>query len=182
MEINETPISDLFLVNTTFHYDSRGSFARFFCNEKLSCLLGERQIVQINHSVTTKKGIVRGMHFQYPPAMETKVVRCLKGAIFDVAVDLRRDSSTFLKWHAEVLSAENANAMVIPEGFAHGFQALEDETEMLYLHTAHYDSTLEDGLRFDDPIIGINWPLKAQGLSDRDLAHRFLEDSFLGIR
>jgi len=181
MEINETPISDLFIVNTEYHHDNRGSFARFFCEEELSRLIGDRQIVQINHSINKSKGSIRGLHFQHPPAQEMKIIRCLKGRVFDVSVDLRAGSKTFLKWHAEILSAENAKAMVISEGFAHGFQTLDMNSELLYLHTAHYQPEFEDGLKFDDPLIKISWPLPSSQISDKDNAYAFLKDDFVGL-
>jgi dTDP-4-dehydrorhamnose 3,5-epimerase len=181
MEILSTPLPDLYVVNTAYHNESRGGFARLFCDKELSVLLGERKIVQINHSVSKLKGSIRGLHFQHPPAAEMKIVRCLKGRVFDVAIDLRKNSSTFLKWHAEILSAENAKAFVIPEGFAHGFQVLDSNSELLYLHTAHYQPQYEDGLGFDDPFIGIRWALPVTEVSDKDRCYSFLNESFIGI-
>lgn len=181
MDIVTTPISDLFLVNTTYHHDSRGSFARFFCNEELSSLTGQRQIVQINHSTNTSKGAIRGLHFQQPPAQEMKIIRCLRGKVFDVAVDLRVGSDTFLKWHAEILSEDNAKAMVIPEGFAHGFQSLESGSELLYLHTSYYNPQLEGGLRYDDPCIDIDWPMAASEVSTKDKSLPFVDGQFCGM-
>ncbi len=181
MDIISTVLPDLYVVHTSYNNDSRGGFARLFCDHELSGLLGERKIVQINHSMTTTKGTIRGLHFQHSPAEEMKIVRCLKGKVFDVAVDLRAGSKTFLKWHAEILSADNAKAFVIPEGFAHGFQTLESDTEILYLDTAHYQPELEAGLRHNDPFIGIKWALPATELSDKDRTHAFINESFLGV-
>jgi len=122
------------------------------------------------------------MHFQTPPHSEMKFVRCIRGRVWDVAVDLRQGSPTFLRWHAEELSPEPAAMMVIPEGCAHGFQVLEPESELLYLHTAHYERTAEGGVRHDDPRVGIQWPLEVVDLSPRDRAHPLLEATFPGIR
>lgn len=148
--------------------DARGYFERVYCADELAPVLGERRIAQINRSLTRRRGAVRGLHFQHPPHAETKVVGCLRGAIFDVAVDLRRGSPTFLAWHGRVLSAENAESLVLPEGFAHGFQALEDDCEVLYLHTAAYAPQAEGGLDATDPQIGIAWPLPIAERSARD--------------
>mgnify|MGYP006303738237 CR=1 FL=1 len=121
------------------------------------------------------------MHFQYPPYAEMKIVYCLKGQIFDVAVDVRRDSSTYLKWHAETLSPENHKALVIPEGFAHGFQTLTPECEMLYLHTCEYNPQAEGGVNPNDPALGIDWPLPFSEISQKDLDRTFINDEFKGI-
>jgi dTDP-4-dehydrorhamnose 3,5-epimerase len=154
---------------------------RLFCEQELAELIKPRRIVQINHSRTSAIGALRGLHFQYPPHAEVKLVRCLKGRVWDVAVDLRRHSPTFLQWHAEELTSTNAYMMVIPEGFAHGFQALEPDSELLYLHTAFYEPKAEGSLRYDDPCLNIPWPLPPIDLSARDRSHPFLEPSFKGI-
>jgi dTDP-4-dehydrorhamnose 3,5-epimerase len=127
------------------------------------------------------RGTVRGMHFQPPPYAEIKFVSCLRGRVVDIAVDLRQTSSTFLHWHAEVLSADNQKTIVIPEGFAHGFQVLSEDCEMLYFHTAYYQAGAEDGLSALDPKLAIVWPLPVVGLSPRDAAHPLLDDAFTGI-
>jgi dTDP-4-dehydrorhamnose 3,5-epimerase len=173
-----TFISNLIVVETSPVKDSRGAFARFYCESDLRELIGERRILQINHSLTSNIGAVRGMHFQAPPYAEMKLVRCLRGRVWDVAVDLRAGSPTFLKWHAEELSPNNARMMVIPEGFAHGFQAIEPESELLYLHTSFYNPTAERGLRHDDPLLGIKFPLAVTQLSDRDSEHPLIESNF----
>ncbi|WP_349371518.1 dTDP-4-dehydrorhamnose 3,5-epimerase family protein [Salinarimonas sp.] len=160
--------------------DARGFLERIYCADELEPVLGGRRIAQINRTLTRRRGAVRGLHFQHPPHAETKVVACLRGAVFDVAVDLRRGSPTFLAWHGRVLGAENAESLVVPEGFAHGFQALEDECELLYLHTAAYAPDAEGGLDATDPRIGIAWPLPIAERSVRDegLARA---DGFAGI-
>lgn len=122
------------------------------------------------------------MHFQHPPYAEVKFVRCLRGRVWDVAVDLRAGSPTFLRWHAEELSPENAHMLVIPEGCAHGFQTLEADTELLYLHTTAYTPGAEGGVRYDDPAIGIRWPLPAANISSRDTGHAWIATDFTGLR
>lgn len=161
--------------------DARGFFERIFCTEAFASLGLAGPVVQINQSLTGTKGSIRGLHFQTPPFAETKVVSCLAGEIFDVAVDLRRGSSTFLQWHAEILSAENHRSMVIPPGFAHGFQALTDNCLMLYLHTAPHTPAAEAGLSALDPAIGIRWPLRVGALSPRDQAWPVSAGTFPGL-
>lgn len=128
-----------------------------------------------------KAGVLRGMHFQNPPFSEMKLIRCLRGKVWDVAVDLRNGSSTFLSWYFQELSPENNLMMVIPEGFAHGFQVLEDESELLYLHTEYYKPDTEGGFRFDDPRLSIKWPLKPIDLSKKDINYPFITDDFKGL-
>jgi len=181
VKIHPTPVPDLNVVETKPHSDERGFLARLFCQDELSEVVGGRQIVQINQSKTRTVGAVRGMHFQHEPHAEMKLVRCIKGKVWDVAVDLRAGSSTFLKWHAEELSPENARMMVLPEGFAHGFQVLEEDSELLYLHTAHYAPSAEGGVRPTDPSLSIDWPLKLRDLSDRDRNHPLLTADFTGL-
>jgi dTDP-4-dehydrorhamnose 3,5-epimerase len=131
--------------------------------------------VQVNHSVTAARGTVRGLHFQHAPNTEAKLIRCLRGAVFDVAVDLRGNSSTYGHWYGIELSAENERQIFIPEGFAHGFQSLTDGAELLYQHTAPYSVTSEGGVRFDDATIAITWPLAVTAISNRDLALPLLD-------
>ncbi len=128
-----------------------------------------------------KAGVLRGMHFQNPPFSEMKLIRCLRGKVWDVAVDLRNGSSTFLSWYFQELSPENNLMMVIHEGFAHGFQVLEDESELLYLHTEYYKPDTEGGFRFDDPRLSIKWPLKPIDLSKKDINYPFITDDFKGL-
>lgn len=177
----DTPLLGLTVVQTLPHHDARGAFTRLFCARELQPLLGERQIAQINHSTTSRIGAVRGLHYQHPPHAEMKIVRCLRGRVWDVAVDLRADSPTFLRWYAHELSPETSTMMVIPEGFAHGFQSLEPESELLYLHTEFYHPLSEGGLRHDDPRLAITWPLATRDLSHRDLAHPLLTEDFPGV-
>ena len=181
MKITATGIDGLVTVDSDRRCDERGSFARQFCRAALQTVIGTRLIEQINVSVTSRAGSVRGLHFQHPPHAEMKLVRCLRGRVWDVAVDLRKGSETFLQWHAEELTRKNNRMFVIPEGFAHGFQALEDDCELLYLHTAAYAPDAEAGVRATDPRLDIAWPLPVSGLSQRDASHEWLAESFTGL-
>jgi dTDP-4-dehydrorhamnose 3,5-epimerase len=180
-DIKSTPIADLHVLQRRPIGDSRGFLERLFCREELQALLAGKSIAQVNHTFTATRGTVRGMHFQHPPHAEIKFVSCLRGEVYDVAVDLRRGSPTFLQWHAERLSADNHRTLVIPEGFAHGFQTLSENCEMLYFHTAAYHPASEDGLNAGDPRLAIQWPLPLAELSQRDAGHPHLGDDFLGV-
>jgi dTDP-4-dehydrorhamnose 3,5-epimerase len=181
LKIHLTTIRDLVIVETTTNLDHRGAFARIYCEDEIASLIGPRRVVQINHSRTSKIGAVRGLHYQRPPNVEMKLVRCLKGRVWDVAVDIRSNSPTFLRWHAEELTPCNNRMIVVPEGFAHGFQVLEPESELLYLHTAFYAAGSEGGLRHDDPHLAIQWPLAVTDLSARDKTHPFINSNFNGL-
>ena len=181
MKIVGTPLSGLFTVAHEPFADNRGLFERFFCAGELAAILGQRQIVAINHSRTTTVGAVRGLHYQRPPQAEMKLVRCLQGSVFDVAVDIRAGSPTFLQHHGVVLSGQNGRMLVIPEGFAHGFQVLEPNSELLYLHTAAYVPEAEGGLACDDPALAVPWPLAVADLSRRDREHPPIGPDFTGI-
>jgi dTDP-4-dehydrorhamnose 3,5-epimerase len=180
-EILDTPLAGLRMLQRRPITDGRGYLERLFCGEELKALVGDQPPVQVNHTLTREAGTVRGMHFQYPPHAEIKLVSCLRGEVFDVAVDLRGGSPTFLQWHAEILSAINHRTLVIPQGFAHGFQTLTDDCEMLYLHTAHYHPDAEGGLNVLDPRLAIRWPLPVGRLSRRDAAHPMLDPGFTGV-
>jgi dTDP-4-dehydrorhamnose 3,5-epimerase len=181
MNVSPTSIAGVLRVDTVPHADSRGAFARLYCERNLADVIGPRRIVQINHSRTATVGAIRGMHYQHPPHAEMKLVRCLRGRVWDVAVDLRAGSPTFLRWHAEELTPHNARMLVIPEGCAHGFQVLEADSELLYLHTAFYAPQAEGGVRHDDPRLGITWPLPVAELSPRDAGHPKIEPDYRGI-
>jgi dTDP-4-dehydrorhamnose 3,5-epimerase len=177
----KTPLLDLRVVQRRGLEDHRGFLSRFYCIEEFAELGMGKPIAQINHTLTRKKGAVRGLHFQYPPHAETKFVSCLKGEVFDVAIDLRRGSPTFLHWHGEVLSATNRKSLLIPEGYAHGFQALSDDCELIYLHTSTYHSESESALNVNDPMLAIAWPLAITEISDRDRNHQLLGQDFQGM-
>ena len=182
MNLLPTRLNGVFIADTNYRSDTRGSFARLFCKNELAAGLQGREIVQVNSSVTKSRGAVRGLHFQHPPYSEMKFVRCVKGRVWDVVVDLREDSPTFMEWHAEELSQDNARMIIIPEGCAHGFQALEVESELLYLHTEYYTPDAEDGLAYDDPLLNILWPLPVTEISERDKWHPKLDQNFSGIK
>lgn len=179
--ITNLPPAGLKLVERQNLGDSRGFLSRLFCAEELAAAGWTKPIAQINQTVTARRGTVRGMHFQYPPHAEMKLVICLRGAIWDVAVDLREDSPTFLGWHAEELSAANRRALLIPEGFAHGFQALADDCELLYMHSSTYAAAAEGAVNCRDPRLGISWPLPIVELSQRDQDHPMLTSDFEGL-
>ena len=181
MRIVETDIAGVVAVESAVFQDARGAFSRLFCSRELQTVLGDRVVAQINHSITHRVGAVRGLHYQHRPHAEMKIIRCLKGRVFDVAVDLRRDSPTFLKWTALELTPESRLAFVLPEGCAHGFQVLEEDSELLYLHTSFYAPEAEGAVRFDDPRIGVSWPLDPTDISARDLSHAYLEKNFKGM-
>lgn len=181
MNIEQTAISGVVVAENTGSNDARGAFRRLYCEAALTAVIGSRRIVQINHSRTAQVGAIRGLHYQHPPSAEMKLVRCLRGRVWDVAVDLRAGSPTFLQWHAEELGPERARMLVVPEGCAHGFQVLEPDSELLYLHTACYAPHLEGGARWDDPALSIAWPLRVTELSERDARHPLLESNFSGI-
>ncbi|MFI4920006.1 MAG: dTDP-4-dehydrorhamnose 3,5-epimerase family protein [Gammaproteobacteria bacterium] len=181
MKIHPTPLADLFLVETMPVTDERGQFTRLFCESEYSELRPHLHWSQINLSRNSRKGTVRGMHFQHPPAAEAKLIRCLRGRVFDVAVDIRAGSPTFLRWHAVELDESGMTEIFIPEGFAHGFQALTDDVELLYLHTVAWDREHEGRLRPDDPMLGISWPLPVTQVSEKDRTAPLLTDKFAGI-
>ena len=180
-DIFDTAIRGLKGVRRLSLVDSRGFFERLFCAEDLRSLIGNRTIVQVNYTLTAKRGSVRGLHFQRPPHAETKFVSCLRGRVFDVAVDLRSGSPSFLKWHAEILTPENHVTLVIPEGFAHGFQAMSEDCELLYFHTAPYRADAEGAINVRDPAVGIEWPEGITEISSRDESHPMLTSAFTGI-
>jgi dTDP-4-dehydrorhamnose 3,5-epimerase len=180
-QFHSTPLVGLYVIEPQPLQDARGSFERLFCQQEFQAMGLMKPIVQINHSFTRQKGAIRGMHFQYPPQIETKIVRCLRGAIFDVAVDIRASSPTFLHWHGEMLTSANGKMLYLPDGFAHGFQTLEDDVELLYLHTALYDAGSEGGLSFRDPQLDICWPLAPTDISERDQRHALIGEQFQGI-
>ena len=180
-EFIKTQIEGLLLVRRKCIEDDRGFLSRLYCAEEFASAGVHKAILQINHTLTRRKGAVRGMHFQRPPYAETKFVSCLRGELLDVAVDLRKSSRTFLNWHAEILSAQNQCGMLIPEGFAHGFQTLTDDCEVVYLNTAAYRKAAEAALNPNDSRVAIKWPLEITDISDRDKSHPMLAEDFEGI-
>ena len=182
MKLHATPIGGLWEVETAPHRDERGSLTRLFCADAFAVAFPDLRFVQVNHSLTRRRGTIRGLHFQRPPAAEWKLIRCLRGRVFDVAVDLREGSPTFGRWHAVLLSEDNQREILIPPGCAHGFQSLADDAELLYQHSQPYTPGCEDGVRHDDPRFGIAWPEPAAGLSPRDQGFRRFDAAFEGVR
>ena len=177
----ETPIAGLHRIDRKLITDNRGFFSRFFCADEFKQIGLEQPIAQMNHTLTRQKGSIRGMHFHYQPHAETKIVSCIQGEVFDVAVDIRKNSPTFLQWHAELLSAENKSSLYIPAGFAHGFQALTDDCELIYLHTGFYTPDKEGALNTLDSMLAIDWPFEVAEISDRDRNHPMLDSQFEGV-
>ena len=181
MNVSPTNIADVYVVDKSAFEDARGAFSRLFCSRELQDVLHGEAIVQINHSMTHNIGAIRGLHYQKYPHAEIKIVQCLKGRVFDVAVDLRQKSPTFLQWAAVELSPRNRRALVIPKGCAHGFQVLEENSELLYMHTEFYTPAAEGAIRFDDPKVNVKWPLEPSDLSARDSSHHYLGSEFEGL-
>jgi dTDP-4-dehydrorhamnose 3,5-epimerase len=179
--ISPTPLKNLTVIQRQRIEDHRGFFSRFFCAEELAPFGFNMPVAQMNHTLTARMGAVRGLHFQHQPYAEDKIISCLHGTIFDVAVDLRRGSPTFLRWHAEILSGDNGRSLLVPQGFAHGFQTLSEGCELLYLHSRPYAQHAEGALNVADPLLAIDWPLPICDLSARDSSHSFLSSKFTGI-
>ena len=175
--IHETPLPPLKVIERRPIGDARGFLERMFCADEITSLVSGKKLCQINHSLTRRQGTVRGMHFQNAPHAEIKMVSCLRGQVFDVAVDVRPQSPTYLKWHGTILSEYNFCSLLIPEGFAHGFQTLTENCELIYLHTAAYHPAAEAALNPRDPAVGIQWPLEIAELSPRDSSHPMIQQT-----
>ena len=175
MRFEETPLAGAFVIELEPHADDRGFFARAYCAREFEEHGLAPRVVQANLSYNRSKGTLRGMHYQAPPAGEAKLVRCIRGAIHDVIVDLRPDSPTYLQHIGVDLTAENRRALFVPATFAHGFQTLEDEVEVFYQVSEFYTPGAEQGLRHDDPALGISWPLEVSEISDKDRSWDLLE-------
>ena len=182
MKLHPTPLAGLVEIEQSAVIDARGRFTRLFCEQAFAPIRPHLHFTQINWSHTQGRGSLRGLHYQMPPAAEAKLIRCLRGRVYDVAVDVRADSPTFLRWHAVELAEDNNRAFFLPEGFAHGFQALTDEVQLLYMHTAPWAPDCEAGLRHDDPLLAIAWPLSVAEVSARDQRHPLIAPGFAGIR
>jgi dTDP-4-dehydrorhamnose 3,5-epimerase len=181
MIFTPTVLQGSYVIEVDPFSDERGWFARFYSKDEFSRIGHDKEWVQLNHSVTKQKGALRGMHFQKRPFREVKMIKCVAGKIFDVIIDLRENSTTFLQWIGIELSAENKKMLYIPEGFAHGFQCLEDNCELIYHHSESYSPGAEGGIRYNDPKIGIHWPVEVTLISGRDAGHPYLNNDFKGI-
>ncbi len=179
--LHPTPLAGVVAIERTQIGDARGYLERLFCADELREAGYSAPIAQLTRTVTTQRGIVRGLHFQRPPAAEIKLVSCLRGEIFDVVVDLRGGSPTFLQWHAEILSETNHRALLIPQGCAHGFQSLSADCDLLYCLSAPYTPQSEDGINARDETLAIKWPAPIAGVSDRDTGLPRISKSFSGL-
>jgi dTDP-4-dehydrorhamnose 3,5-epimerase len=180
MEIS-THLGDILVIKPRILEDNRGLFTRTFCKAEFSKFGFHKDFVQFNHSFNKECGTIRGMHFQRTPHTESKLIRCIQGSVYDVAVDLRKHSPTFLQYFGIELSEKNMYSVLIPDGFAHGFQALEDNSTLIYHHTAYYTPNADAGIRHDDPAINIQWPLTAINLSLKDREYPLINHIFEGI-
>ena len=176
-----TKLAGLYHIERKPISDSRGFFSRFYCAEEFKSMGLNVPIAQMNHTYTKAKGAIRGLHFQFPPHSETKIVTCIAGEVFDIAIDIRHNSPTFLQWHAEILTADNRASLFIPDGFAHGFQTLTEDCQLLYLHSAMYQPQAEGALNAMDEKIAIEWPLMVTDISERDQHHPMIDSKFTGV-
>ena len=181
MIFHETHLKGSYTIELTPFADERGWFARTYCKEEFNTIGHDKEWLQMNHSFTVQQGTIRGMHFQQAPFREIKLVRCIAGKVFDVIIDIRTGSPTFLQWVGVELSAENKKMIYIPEGFAHGFQTLTDNCELIYHHSELYKPGVEGGIKYDDPLVNIQWPLTCSNISNRDHTHPLLDKNFKGI-
>ncbi len=181
MKFHPTPFSGVWLIEPTLVADERGWFTRTFCSDTFREKGLRHEFVQANHSHCVQAGILRGLHYQVPPSAEAKLVRCIRGEVFDVIVDVRKGSATFLQWFGQTLSADNRCMIYVPEGFAHGYQAIEAGSELAYQASSAYAPKFEHRIRFDDPRIGIKWPIEAAILSPKDESTTWLDSDFQGV-
>lgn len=180
-DFTDTPLEGLKIVQRRVKEDSRGFLSRIYCANEFAGHGFNKSVSQVNQTLTYKKASVRGLHYQLMPQAEIKLVSCVKGEIFDIAVDIRKESPTFLNWHSEVLSEKNQKGMLIPEGFAHGFQSLTDHCQLIYLHSSPYEKDSEAALNINDPRLAITLPLSITDISKRDRSHPYIDDNFDGI-
>ena len=181
MKYLETPLKGAYVIEPQPFRDKRGLFARTFCKEDFKAIHHSGEFVQFNHSHTNRKGALRGLHYQVPPRSEIKLIRCIRGMVYDVIVDIRKGSPTFLEFFGVELSAENMRSIYVPEGFAHGFQTLEEDTELIYHHSDYYSPEHEGAIRYNDPRLGIEWPMDPSEISEKDKNHTLLNHSFKGV-
>ncbi|MBC7507348.1 MAG: dTDP-4-dehydrorhamnose 3,5-epimerase [Ferruginibacter sp.] len=181
MIFTETVLKGSFVIELEPFVDERGWFARTYCKNEFSKIGHQKEWVQLNHSFTKQTGTIRGMHYQLPPFSEIKLVRCIAGTVYDVIIDIRKGSATFLQYFGVELSAANKKMIYIPEGFAHGFQALTDDCELIYHHSQFYAAGVEAGIKYDEPTINIGWPMPVTGISQRDNTHPLIDSNFKGI-
>lgn len=182
MTFEELNLLGAFVVTPEPFEDQRGIFYRVFCKNDFKSIGHSEDFVQVNYSLSRKTGTVRGMHYQHPPKSEVKMVKCIRGAIIDVIIDLRYGSETFLRWEKVELTEKNRKMIYIPQGFAHGFQTKEPNCELLYFHTEFYNPDYEDAVNYMDPKVNIEWPLEVTEISKKDRNQDFLSDDFNGLK
>lgn len=181
MKFTPTPLAGAYLVDLERRGDDRGFFARSFCKQEFAAHGLETCFVQANTSLSGRAGTLRGMHYQLPPGAEVKLIRCVRGRLWDCIVDLRPDSPTFRQWFGDELSAENRRMMYVPRGFGHGLLTLENDTEAFYMVSNFYAPQEERGVKFDDPSIGIQWPIAPTEISAKDRSWPLLDEEFHGL-
>ena len=181
MLFTETSLKGCYLIDIEPLEDERGWFVRTYCKNEFNTIGHSKEWVQLNHSLTRLKGTIRGMHYQLPPFSEIKLVRCIAGSVYDVIIDLRKGSHTFLNYFGAELSSKNKKMIYIPEGFAHGFQTLTDDCELIYHHSQFYSPGVEAGIKYDDTKVNIEWPLPVKSVSARDNSHLFINNNFKGL-
>jgi len=181
MKFTKTLLEGAYIIEKEPFRDDRGLFARTYCKREFSQIGHTKEFVQFNHSQTVHKGTLRGMHYQVPPSAEIKLIRCIRGKVYDVIIDLRQNSPTFLRHIGVELSEENMKSIYVPEGFAHGFQTLEDNTQLIYHHTEFYTPENERGINFNDPALAINWPLPPVHVTPKDINHPYIGNNFKGL-
>lgn len=181
MKFQQTPLKDAYIIELSPYLDERGMFVRSFCSRELSACGLNKDVVQINQSVTKKKGTFRGFHYQIKPYGEVKMVRCLAGSVLDIIIDIRKGSPTFLQSFSVELTEYNFKMIYIPEGFAHGFQTLSDDCQLLYLHTEFYTPSSEAGIVYNDPLLNVQQPLPITHISEKDNNYEFLNPDFKGL-
>lgn len=179
--LKETSFRDLKILNLFKFSDERGDFCRIFNQKEFAKLIPEFKVAQMNYSRTKQAGTIRGMHYQTSPGLEAKFISCSRGAVFDVVVDIRKNSETFMKYFSITLNSDVPTAIYVPKGFAHGFQTLEENSELIYLHSEYYDENLQEGLNPLDPKLSIPWPVALTVISQRDSKQGFVSDKFLGL-
>ena len=179
--ISCAPLEGLRLIERRKLADSRGFLSRIYASEELKSCGWTKEVAHINHTYTAKRGTLRGMHFQVMPHAEMKLVTCIRGAIIDVVVDIRQGSKTFLSHHMETLSEQNNRSLLIPEGFAHGFQALTDNVELIYCHSEPYSPSCESGLHPLDSSLGISWPIPVEKISSKDASYALIDKKYKGL-
>ncbi len=181
MTFTETILKGSFIIDLSVFTDDRGGFARTFCKKEFQKIGHTKEFVQFNHSYNTLKGTVRGMHYQVPPYQEIKLIRCIKGAVQDVIIDMRKDSPTFLQHINVELNEENKKMIYVPEGFAHGFQTLVDDTQLMYHHTEYYAPNADAGLNHNDKTLNIKWTLPVSVISEKDKNYKLIDNTFKAI-